>query len=299
MALSRSFKKLRDMGVGTYGKLFHNCVTPVIDYGAGVWGLTKNPKAENVQRRAIRFFLGVHKFAPNLAIEGDMGWDPCKVRWNVEMVRLWNRLVSMDNTRLAKRVFDWDYQLQTNNWSSDLHMIFGNTQLLTCYDNKSQCDLEIMRSKLMELECNTWANSLDAKPKLRTYRTFKEDYKQEHYLTMNLSRTERSCLAQFRSGVLPIRVETGRFKREAIEERVCIFCDKGEIEDECHLVMSCDKYGNLREQMFDYIANFEVDFDNLDVRDQFNVIVKKYPRQLAKFIKNSMNIRRKTEHINV
>ena len=82
------FRTINDMGVNTYTKLFHSCVVPVMDYCAGVWGLTKNVKAESVQHRALRYFLGVHKFAPNLAIEGDMGWETCKIRWGVEIVRL-------------------------------------------------------------------------------------------------------------------------------------------------------------------------------------------------------------------
>ena len=33
-----------------------------------------------MQKRAIRYFLGVHRFAPVLAIAGDMGWEPSEVR---------------------------------------------------------------------------------------------------------------------------------------------------------------------------------------------------------------------------
>ena len=32
------FSKLTDMGVETYNKLYHNCVTPVMDYWVGVRG---------------------------------------------------------------------------------------------------------------------------------------------------------------------------------------------------------------------------------------------------------------------
>ncbi len=91
-------------------------------------------------------------------------------------------------------------------------MLFGNTQLLTCYENRTECDLDVVRTRLMDLECIKWQENLANKPKLRTYRTFKSELKQEKYLKMNLSRTERSYLAQLRCGVLPIRIETGRFK---------------------------------------------------------------------------------------
>jgi hypothetical protein len=42
----------------------------------------------------------VHKFAPNLAINGDVGWLPSKERRWCNILRYWNRLMDMDNTRL-------------------------------------------------------------------------------------------------------------------------------------------------------------------------------------------------------
>lgn len=36
-------------------------------------------------------FLGVHKYALKLAVVGDMGLEPCEVRWNICIVQLWNQ----------------------------------------------------------------------------------------------------------------------------------------------------------------------------------------------------------------
>ncbi len=35
---------------------------------------------DTIQNRAIRFYLGVHKFASNIAINGDVGWISSSVR---------------------------------------------------------------------------------------------------------------------------------------------------------------------------------------------------------------------------
>ena len=56
------------------------------------------------------------------------------------------------------------------------------------------------------------------KTKLSTYQQFKGEYKTEKYVLLNLSRSERSLMAQFRSGVLPLRIETGRFRHEPVEK---------------------------------------------------------------------------------
>ena len=61
----------------------------------------------------------------------------------------------------------------------------------------------------------------------------------EEYVKINLKRNERSVLAQFRLGILPIRIETGRFIGERIEDRLCRMCDQNQIENEIHFMFHC------------------------------------------------------------
>lgn len=36
--------------------------------------------SDSIQNRAALYFLGVHKFAPVLAVQGDMGWISGSIR---------------------------------------------------------------------------------------------------------------------------------------------------------------------------------------------------------------------------
>ena len=63
----------KDVGFETYTKLYYSCVVPVTDYCSGVWGFRDFNKGDMIQNRAVRYFLGVHRFTPLLAISGDMG----------------------------------------------------------------------------------------------------------------------------------------------------------------------------------------------------------------------------------
>ena len=45
---------------------------------------------------------------------------------------------------------------------------------------------------------------------------------------LNLCKSERSQLAQFRCGILPLRTETNSYLSENVEERVCYFCTLAE-----------------------------------------------------------------------
>ena len=200
----------------------------------------------------------------------------------------------MNCDRLTKRVFEWDYGLNVNNWSSGAAILFGNTNLLHHFSDKTACNIDIFRTRLMDMEREQWQNNLLTKPKLRTYITFKNSYEQENYLRINLSRAERSYLAQFRCGILPIRIETGRFRGEEVGERLCTLCDSESVEDEIHFVLHCSKYADLRKDLFDYVKMVENNFGTLPDSNKLSVLLTKFPRQIAKFPKNSFNRRRKS-----
>ena len=95
-ALINKFNIMRDMGFKTYTTLYNTLVCPVINYGAEIWGYKEYTSCENVSNRAMKFYLGVHKYAPNAAVRGECGWIKCKYdRWLI-MCRYWNRLVQMN-----------------------------------------------------------------------------------------------------------------------------------------------------------------------------------------------------------
>lgn len=52
-------------------------------------------------------------------------------------------------------------------------------------------------------------------------KALKQILKLKNYLEMNISKSLRSIFAQFRSGcgILPIRIETGLFKRDPLDAR--------------------------------------------------------------------------------
>ena len=119
-AVYSKFKYNKGFGYETYTKMFNTGIVPILDYCSGVWGFSKFNKVDTIQNRAIRLYLSVHKFAPNAAINGDMGWVYNSVRRKGEMIRLWNRFICMNNERLTKNLFLEDKRICKNNWCSDL-----------------------------------------------------------------------------------------------------------------------------------------------------------------------------------
>ena len=58
------FKKVGNLGSKTYETLYDSYVDPIMHYASGVWGFKDFPPPRVLQNRIMRFFLGVHRFAP-------------------------------------------------------------------------------------------------------------------------------------------------------------------------------------------------------------------------------------------
>jgi CDP-diglyceride synthetase len=61
-------------------QLYDSLVWSIISYGAAIWGTKEYSCINAVQNRAMRFYLGVGKYTPNLSVIGDMGWKPSIIR---------------------------------------------------------------------------------------------------------------------------------------------------------------------------------------------------------------------------
>lgn len=214
-------REMKDFGCKTFEKLYNSCVVPIMDYCSGVWGFKKYQSLDNVQHRGIRHYMGVHRFAPILAITGDIGWIPTNQRRWINMIRIWNRVITMDENKITKHVFNTDYSNCHNYWCSEIKDIFSKIGLVENLNNRTPVNLMIVKSAIENYYKSEWSEKLTQFSKLRTYRLFKNNFEQESYLKLNLKRNERSLLAQLRCSILPIRVETGRYVGELPEQRLC------------------------------------------------------------------------------
>ena len=284
------------MGYSTFTKLYEACITPILDHSAGVWGFSRYNCLEAIQNRAIRVYLVVHKFAPLLALEGDnfMGWMSCEHRQHLSILRLWNRILKLPDDRLTKKIFIDDYYLAQSghrNWCWNVFKILEKTNLESSFYEREPVDIEDVKDQFLNIQNRAWKKALPKKPKLRTYCTFKEDLSVENYVKYNLTPSERSAMAQLRFGILPLNIETGRFRNQPVQDRLCTLCEFNEIEDEGHFLFKCSLYNDLRNDWIRNITDKTPDFVEMDTTTKFKVILGIHHRITAKFILRSYNLK--------
>ncbi len=119
------FKSMNDMCYNTYYKLLECYVRPVLEYGSAIWGFKSYSKCDQIWNRAGRFYLGVHRFVSTAGMMSDLGWLTTKyLRW-LNMLRFWNHLLTMNDDRLTKKVFQVEYENKRKSWCSDIKEIFA------------------------------------------------------------------------------------------------------------------------------------------------------------------------------
>ena len=280
-ALIFKFKTMGNMGFDTFTKLFESNVVPILDYGSEIVGYASMPKCEQVQFRAMKSFLGTSRLTPHPMVEGDMGWIPGHIRRVGNMIRFWNRVQKLDRERLPKAAMDWELETD-GKWSSFLKGKLDSIDKIDQMEDRSTIDLQEVQNGLFHnYKTIDWPTKVRSKPKLRTYLSWAPEFGTKRYVKLNLSRAQRSILARLRGGVTKLRIETGRFTRPKlpVEERVCLVCNNGAVENEEHFLVDCVQFSNTRKELLSKCFPRGAPEDKQELVIQ---LTAEHPRALAK-----------------
>ena len=124
--------------------------------------------------------------------------------------------------------------------------------------------------------------------KLRTYRRFKSDICLEQYLLHVSNESKRALMFKFRSGIAPLRIETGRYEASRyrqkgipVNERICFGCALA-VEDEEHFLCVCPVYKSARDVLFDACNTFNNTLDGSDLSRYIHI---NSPNQFVELMK--------------
>ena len=170
------------------------------------------------------------------------------------------------------------------------------------FNLKRECKTDNVRKAPIEQFIVEWNQQLLQKTKLRTYVTFKHVFATETYVMQTLSRSRRSFLAQFRLGILPLEIETGRYtpiydkhtkknRKRHPSERLCTSCNMGLCEDEVHFILICPLYSNIRQSLLNSILTDNPNFSNLSNPDQMIYLMQFCQHNVMSYIQSAWRIR--------
>jgi len=267
-------------------KIFDTAIAPILTYGAQIWGIFSKfdfekwdqTPAEKVHLRFCKIFLGLNRKASNYAVRGEMGRIPLQIVIIKQILKYNLYLKSKDDDALVKQFLHISQEISKKNTNSysflmlDLLQMcrsqrFRNSKHLT--EDSITDFISTLTTKYKEF----WKNKIETSTKLDFYRTFKRDYKAEDYLDLTPVISTKRDYTKFRTSNHKLAVETLRYKRPVVprEQRICEFCNQNEIEDENHMIFSCNTYEDMRETYFEKIGTF-LDI-NPKIKNEFVKIV--------------------------
>ena len=175
----------------------------------------------------------------------------------------------MPQSRLTRRVFEWDYNIASRggrSWNQDVKSILEQCNAGDIFDRdqwqRHSID-SVARQVRQELNIQFRQQlSADAAPmsRLRVYNQIEDFSQVELPLYIKISdRYKRSLVAKLRSGTLPIAIETGRYVNKPAPERICRNCENNLVENEEHFIFQCPKYDELRRKYLPTNADSNID----------------------------------------
>ncbi len=153
------------------------------------------------------------------------------------------------------------------------------------YENLQEIDLAAFQEKLDIFAQGKWFESVQSKPKLRTYVKFKTKLVPENYVLRLMSRYHRSTFAKFRCGILPLNIEVGRYRGVKVENRICPLCKNG-VESEIHFLLECNAYNRGN-----FLRETETDSNLLTNDDRLKILMSKHQKATSIFVCDLWNQR--------
>ena len=197
----------------------------------------------------------------------------------------------MNKQRLPLKVLKY---MRNNNlgWVKRVKSIFLELDLDITSNDISHIPLQTVKEHLVKKDTHQWKLSVASKPKLRTYALLKIHLKTELYVSLLIPKCKRSNFCQFRSGILPLAIETGRYRNVPADERLCEICNLNLVEDEIHFLCFCPRYQELRTELYQNVLSLDCLFPQYTATEKFRILMDdRFVKLTINFIYGAWQIR--------
>jgi hypothetical protein len=277
--------------------LFDHTVKPILTYGSEVWGSFKSTipniedmtfntiyhhsKNEYTQRKFARFLLGVPKQCSINALLGELGWNPIYASIVPTVIKYWHRIVNEPQDTLLSNALSVHQHMKhsgEDNICDTISLMISKLGLTATLQELKELSPDrlkfVLRDAVNSMVQREWNANVHqgnaAKDKLRTYKLFKTSYGYEPYINHIKQKTHRYHLTKFRTGTLPLSIETGRYCGVEESKRVCQLCPDNRVESEVHFLTQCTFYSQERTV---FLKAVNITFPNVNQLSGDNLLI--------------------------
>ena len=217
---------------------------------------------DTTHHKFLKYVLGVKQNCSNMATLGELGEFPLLLKAFVSMLSFWHRTTRMQDETLVKKALQFlsNDDNSESEWMGTVKLLINELKMTNYFQNPELISTErftqLCKDKLKERFVQLWKSKLtDQEGKLRFYKLFKDDFFREKYLDNLNCFHLRKAVAKFRCSDHKLELETGRHRKERVEERICQLCYQN-TETEMHFLHECPLYTKLRTRYFGNVENW-------------------------------------------
>ena len=264
--MRRMIRKLRHSNPEVALKIFDARITPILCYGAELWGSESRHQIEQVHIGFCKFILDLGQSAHSSAALGECGRLPSYIQYQKKYVKYWFKLLKSPENSLLYLSYKIQLQLDKlhkKGWVTNLKQLLFSNGFGHVWISQEVGDealfLREFTLRLQDIARQNWRADLESSAKLSTYSEFKSLLNHEKYLKVVKNYFIGKQLAKLRTSNHDLIIEKGRYQGIEVTNRTCEQCDMQRVEDEYHFLLECPKYDDLRRE---YLPRYYVNYPN-------------------------------------
>ena len=272
-------------------KLNEMLIKPISVYGSDVWGYNKKGLAQidKVMLHYCRCALNVKASTSNVITVGECGILPPSVYSQISALCFLNRLHHMSENTVVKQVYNELCKLNLLGFDTWIAIVSDLTQHFCLDINKTKTEFKnVCKQTVINNFISTWdadIRDLDKNPIFRFYNKIKHSFAMESYLFGVKNNKYRTALAKLRSSSHTLAIETGRHSTPKLQvhERLCQVCQC--IEDETHLMISCEINTDERSHLFTRVTRVYPAFESLPNVEKCRFLLSSQDNQIMTWVR--------------
>ena len=256
-------------------------ISPILTYNSEVWGTFvksdfkswDNSPIEKAHLQFCKRYLEVHNKASNMASRAELGKYPIIIDINKKILNYLSYLQDKDDNSIVKQSLQISIELYNSGQNSFYSNIMKMSEYFSLFDfnynSLSDSKIKQLVDLMKKQYVSYWNQTLQHSRKLSFYHSIKKNYSLSAYLDSRRKNPTRRTLVKLRIGCHNLRVETGRYDKIPLEERICPLCTGNKIEDETHLLLDCQRYSSMRDI---FLSKIETKIDEIRKLSHENLI---------------------------
>jgi hypothetical protein len=228
---------------------------PALEYGSEVWWPhdKQGEMFERLQLKVCKWMLGCAVTTPSAIVLGELGVPTMRSRFVRARLGFAGAVQCMEEKRITsacrEKATMWNRMVSLVRNECGLSEAYGELHSGGSEEERAQRVEEwkaLVKLRVREKGREEWWDELVRGKRSESYREIKETPGFEEYLRSPEFQRGGRLLFKVRSGMLYLNDEVGR-RSKRVEDRMCVLCNSGMVEDIQHFLFVCPKLCHVRE----------------------------------------------------